>query len=156
MANIWVQPGGNAGTPANFSISIVDIADKSAQQVFVVEVGTRRTDRNGNNIPPIVTRGSATDLNKAIENAISSLCEVIDWGVDLPDSLPPMVVSYSPQEGQTVPLQSAIAIRLAEALPSRGINMDSIRLRINGIQVQPIITGTLYDLTVSFRPFVKE
>jgi len=159
MSNIWVKNGITDGEPANFSVSVLQVVDKGPHDgdlVFVVEVGTRRLDKDGKKISSIVTRGTGTTVNEVIEKAIASLCDRIDWGNTQIDTHPPNVSSVYPPNNSIAPLNAAIQIRLSEQLPSLGINKDTIKMKINGIDVNPEIIGNPYDYIIQFRPVVTD
>ena len=134
-------------------VSIVPLGELGEHK-YVFSIHTLYKDKNNDNILPIYV--CTTKINgfwEALPNAISSICDKIDWGTIQVDTFKPYVVYYAPI-GSNVSLFSSVVVRLKDSYPSSGIDMDSIKMYINDIDVTDdvAINGTYKDIKLVWNP----
>lgn len=108
---------------------------------------------------------SETDtVDKLIVTAVNEMASSIDWsegGIfeQETDISPPMVTSTVPSNGETdVSIFQPIYVVLEDLLPAKGIDVDTIKLYVDGIEVVPTsIKGNPFKYVLIYRsPFVLE
>ena len=73
------------------------------------------------------------------------------WPETSTDTTPPAISGFSPaQNAVGVPVNSNIVVHVTDS--GKGVNQSSITMTVNGQQVNPGITGTASDYTVSYDP----
>ena len=77
----------------------------------------------------------------------------MDWEPLADDTRPPYVYSVSP-DTYIQPMHENVMLGIRDKHPSFGIDIDSIEMTVNGIDVSNdlLITGDEYDYTVEWRP----
>lgn len=142
---------------------IVTVASEGDHWWHIV-LHTSGVDSEGDQLGPFWVNAYGDDidsLDELISDKIEEICEQIDWtqswydtgyeeGVD---HTPPQISWQYPTNGQTdVPIDTSVSVRLVDLLPSKGIDLSSITMKINDITVSPSVNGNKYDCVVSFRP----
>ena len=157
----------------NPQVFLVDIEQVTTTKsdgdpLWHVVIYTSGLDSEGENFDPVyINEYSADidDLDELISEKITEICGQIDWTTSWyggtyeqgEDTTPPQVAWQYPVDGQTdVPIGSSISVRLIELLPSKGIDLSSISMNINGITVSPSIYGNKYDCVATFKPAVSD
>lgn len=134
-------------------VSIVPLGEFGDHK-YVFSIHTLYKDKEGNSIIPIYVH--TTQVNgfwEALPDAISSICDQMDWGTIQEDNAKPYVSSYSPT-GDEVSLFSSVIVGLKDDYPSTGIDTSSIKMYINDIDVtnDMIINGTYKDIKLVWNP----
>ncbi len=132
-------------------------ADPEGEQIWLLTLSTTESDLSGN---PINTERiniiSEDTVHDEIEAALGRIGAQVDWGTLLPDIRPPSVVELTPDINQTsnVKLGSNIIVRLKDALPAAGIDLSTVKMKVNDVDVTNDleIKGNIFDLTLIFRP----
>jgi hypothetical protein len=98
-------------------------------------------------------------VDATIQRGINEISQLIDWSdngefIQEDDIYGPVVVSTFPSpNAKDVSIFSSIQIRLQDFLPAKGIDLSTIKLTVDGVQVTPdFITGHIFDTTVSYKP----
>ena len=123
-------------------------------------IHTTGLDSGGNAVGPIVLDvvGSYETVNELIEGKLSTLCALIDWtqqGQFSPeeDNSAPLITDQFPARNQeNVPITSPVVIRIRDPLAGRGIDVNTISLKIDGFSVSPKVYGNKFDYTLTFSP----
>jgi hypothetical protein len=145
-------------------------------EIWILEIGTYEPDINGD---PISERKinlvSLSDVDSIIQQTIQEMCALIDWGVLQLDREGPYVYWHLPNDGTDVEgtsstvsgvsLSANIYFKLAENLPSIGIDISSVEVTItvsgtdptkvwntSDISSEVITTGTPYNLQLYWSP----
>lgn len=120
---------------------------------YVFSIRTLYKDKEGNSIVPIYVHTTASGFWDAIPDAISSICDQMDWGIIQVDTVKPYVSYYSPT-GDEVSLFSSVVVKLKDDYPSAGIDMGSIKMYINDIDVtsEVAVNGTYKDIKLVWNP----
>jgi hypothetical protein len=173
MANFYVTHHKFPGNPQFFTINLHKVASlggednpnftptyPSAEEYWKLFIYTTGLDSSGEVVGPVVAGllGGKETVNVFVEEKIALLCSQIDWsqqGEFTPQSdiSSPIIVEQFPQPNQlNVPINSPVVIRVQEPLPGNGIDKTTVAMKINGISVNPSVTGNKYDFTFSFSP----
>lgn len=133
--------------------------------VWILTLSTNENDVDGNPIPTeFVNIVSEDTVHIELEAALGRIGSKVDWGNISSDDRPPRLVELNPPLTQTedVPISSNIKMRIQDRLPSSGLDLSTLNVRLNGFQivtsgvVQPgydvDLKGNIFDLTVVHRP----
>jgi len=142
-----------------------DFEDPEGDGVWIMSLSTTESDINGDPIPPeFINIVSEDTVHIELEAALGRIGAKIDWGTLRTDARPPVLVELVPPLSQTedVPITSNIKIKLLEKLPSAGLDLSSLNIRLNDFEivtsgvVQPgydvTFQGNIFDFTVVHRP----
>lgn len=127
------------------------------EAIWVVEVATDEPHKNGGDIPPeFVNLTTLNNLDQEIEKAVEIISAKIDWTPLEEDIRPPYVESRSPS-GYEVSIDSVVEVVLKDILPAAGIDINSIQMTINDVDVTSDleIKGDPYEYTVKWVPFMR-
>jgi len=96
------------------------------------------------------------NIDAEIKKAASVIASKVDWEPLVNDPESPYVDSVYPSE-YLMDIDDNIFFTLKEDLPSAGIDIDSIGMTINGVDVSSelIITGDPYLYDVMWAPSVR-
>ena len=105
-------------------------------------------------IPPyFINVTDELDLDLEIEKAVAEISKQVDWSPLATDTRPPFVNSVQP-DTYIVPIQENVILGIIDLHPSLGIDINSIEMTVNGIDVtQDLrISGDEFEYTVEWRP----
>ena len=159
MSVIFVRNSLNESIMIPFSVSMRQITDSSSRTgdpIWILEVGTTVFGKDGKFIPnEIVNLTDGDNINELLEKAVSNISSKINWGIIKKDTTSPVVTSCSIIDNSEVDINNDINIILEDKLPSSGINKNSIKLKVNGVEVTPEIIGSPYKYKVKYKPPIK-
>ncbi len=133
------------------------LKNNDGELVWLVEVNTEEPDVDGNEIPPeYVHLTSLSNLDKEIQKISSVIASKVDWEPLVEDTRPPYVTAVAPSE-YLVDIDEDVLATIKESLPSAGIDIDSIKMTVNGIDVSSEIkiTGDPYEYSIRWSPPVR-
>ena len=150
-----VNPNSSAGA-RTLHVDLISIVPKGefGDHKYVFSIHTLYKDTNGNSITPIyVHTTKVSGFWEALPDAISSICDQMDWGDIQADTVKPYVSYYGPT-GDEVSLFSSVIVELKDDYPSAGIDTDSIKMYINDINVTDdmVINGTYKNIKLVWNP----
>lgn len=158
MAYFLVRNSLNPEKAVTFGITYKQVVDKSTQDgelKWVIEIATDE--------PHAVTSGTIPsyfindinlpNLDEEIEKGIAQVSSQIDWSPLVVDSIRPYVVASDPTD-YIVDIWQNIMVNIVDVHPSVGININSINMTINGVNVTDDleISGDEFDYIVRWRP----
>lgn len=134
-----------------------NLVDQEGDQSWILVLSTTAVDSFGNSIAPefinVVTTGT---VHLELEAALGRIGQKIDWGVPLPDTQPPKLVSITPPLTQTtnVSIFSDVEIKLKDPLPAAGIDLSTVKIKVNDFDVTSDVEfiGNVFDLTLRYKP----
>ena len=134
-------------------VSIVPMNEKGDNK-YVFEVSTPALDKDGNSIDTIYIY--ETEINgflKAFPKAIAKLCSEVSWCDKSVDTLEPYIEYYGPV-GEEVSLFSSVIVGIVDPFPSNGIDLNSIKMTVNGFDVTDdiIVDGSYNKVRVAWGP----
>ena len=134
-----------------------NLADLEGDGSWLLIAATTEPDVNGDPIPPefinVVTTGT---VHLEIEAALGRIGNKIDWGTIRSDTKPPRLREITPALNETtgVSIHSNIVVRLEEVLPAAGIDLSTLKIKVNDFDVTDDLElrGNIFDLTAIYRP----
>jgi len=157
MAEFIVRNSMNPHKAVKFGITYRQLVDKSnydGELMWVLEIATDEPDVTTSGvIPPyFVTLVDLEDIDEEIEKAVVAISEKIDWTPLQSDVRPPFIDSIYPDMYITG-IHSNVKVTIKDLHPSAGIDIDSIQMFINDIEVTPdlLFTGDEFDYMVEWR-----
>jgi hypothetical protein len=161
MAEVFIQNMRDPGQVVGITITIkrtVVAEAQSGNPMWILEGSTTETDSYGNEIPPVKKwLSNKSTLSEDVRDIIDQLCDAINWTY-IEDTTPPSIVSVWPFENATgISVGSDIYITLSEEVPSSGIDLDSIQVKVKGFDLtdQVTIKGNMTSCSVSLTPGTK-
>lgn len=156
MSQFIVRNPENPNNIVRFGLNFIKVADKYGDggRIWVAEVATLAKDVNGDDIPPYyINTTSKEKFNEEVNEAVSYLSSIIDWGASLDDIFGPHI-DYIEPDDYYVDINSSINFVLKDRLPSSGIDKSTIKVKINGVDVTDNldIRGNPYNYKVKWSP----
>jgi hypothetical protein len=161
MANFIVRNSLNPYKIIKIGVTFNYVVPKNneGEPIWVVELATYEKDVSGNSIPPeYITVVSLDNIDQEIQNSAAIISDKVDWGALLEDRRSPTVVSHSPTTNAVnVDIYQNVIINLIDIFPSEGIDINSINISVNDIDVtsEIVITGNPYNYTIMWKPDVR-
>lgn len=122
---------------------------EEGEPVWLIEIATAEPDKYGNKIAPeYIHYTSEVNLDVAIREATGNISEQVDWSVLVDDTRPPFVTDYGPITAVAA-LYSNVDATIKDILPSGGIDLTSITMTVNGMDVTD-------ELRIQGSPFLYE
>jgi hypothetical protein len=161
MAEILVQNIRNPNQVAALMLTIrrmVMAEAETGHTMWILEASTREVDINGDPINPVKKwLSDQTTLSEDVNDIINELCRAINWEY-YPDTEPPQVAGHWPLPDATdVSPDTDISITLTEEIPSSGIDLNSLQIKVKGFDLtdQVIIKGDIHSSTIKITPGTK-
>lgn len=158
MAYFTVRNSQNPGKAVTFGITYRQLVDKNSQDgeaIWVLEVATDEPHvTTSGTIPPyFINLTSTDDVDEEIDKAVVALSSQIDWSPLSPDTRAPFVDSVAPST-YIAQIHENVQLNILDLHPSAGIDINSIEMTINDIDVTSdlLITGEEFDYDVEWRP----
>jgi hypothetical protein len=110
---------------------------QDGEVIFLITLETGAKDKEGNRIDTIVVNGvTKDDVKQEIQKALAIIAAQIDWGELEDDTKAPKIDNIHPKPTQTdVKLYSHVYLKIRDSFPTSAIDPDSIKMRVNGIEV---------------------
>jgi len=129
--------------------------NNEGEAIWVIEVATDEPhDTTSGTIPPYyIDVTDELDLDLEIEKAVAEISKQVDWEPLAADTRPPFVNSVQP-DTYIQQMHENVAVSIIDLHPSYGIDIDSIEMTVNGIEVSNDlrITGDEFEYRVEWRP----
>lgn len=157
MAQFLLRNSLNPNKVVKLGISfskLVNQAEMTGDNIWVVEIGTLEGHVNGGKIAPIYLNDTnLVTIDDEVAKAVAVIANQIDWDDVLEDMSPPYV-SYTNVTNYYMSIMSSVNIDLEELPPSSGIDFNSIKMEVNGIDVtsELLIQGNPYKYSISWYP----
>lgn len=161
MAETFIQnlrdPSQRIGIMVTIKRMVV-MQEGTGTQMWVIQASTKELDIDGNPIEPVYKwTSNQTTFEDDVNEVIDILCKKVNW-VYYPDDTPPQIISHWPMVGDTgIPVDSEIAINIGEELPSSGLDLGSIKVKVKGFDLtdQVTIKGNINSCSVYVTPGTK-
>lgn len=163
MAHFFVTNSLNYGKSVKFNVTLryFVVKGEEGEYMWTLEIGTTHLDKDGGSISPKrIHNISVEDFDEVIQNAVSELCDQIDWSPLSDDGYAPYIVSSTPS-GIDVDIDSNVHFSIADDIQSAGINIDSVKVVINnGVQSfditdQCTYTGDPFLYNFTWKPTLR-
>ena len=160
MAEFVIRNNLNPNKAVSCTITFRQIVNKGeeGEPVWVLQMGTVEPHKDGGPIAPVFVHLTDEDnLNDAVSEAVTRLSEQIDWSPLRTDSRAPFVIYHAPEENGIAKINSDVNVGIKDLVPSAGIDLDSIKMTINGYDVTEDleIIGTPTEYSLTWRPFMR-
>lgn len=138
---------------------LIDKGD-NGELSWLVEIGTKEPNKDGTGIIPLeyIHYNNANNLDEAIREATERIAQKVDWELEDNDLRPPYVYYSEPAINEDlVNIYSDVLIDIKDVLPAAGIDINSIEMTINGIDVteEIEISGDPYFCRVRWWPRIR-
>ena len=142
------------------TITLRSIVNKGedGEPVWLIEISTLEPHKNGGVIPTeylyLVT---LTNIDVEIRESSERISNQINWEPLSFDITPPSIVSSSPSKNSVVDISSDVWLDIKESLPSAGIDVSSVKMFVNGIDVsdQLDVDGDPYAYRIRWIPSIR-
>lgn len=139
MAYFIVRNSLNPHKAISCGITYKQLVDKNSQDgelIWVIEVATDEPHATtSGTIPPYyITVTDELDLDLEIEKAVSYISNQVDWDPLLDDIHPPEVEWFEPT-AYIAKITEDVRVSIIDRHPSLGIDINSIQIFVNGIEV---------------------
>ena len=158
MANYLLRSSLNPNKVVKCTITFRQIANKGddGDPSWLIEIGTVEPHKDGGRIPPtFIHNVTSTNLDEEIEKATELIAAQVDWLPELIDLRPPFVVYKSPaNDDNSVSIDSDVIVDIKDIYPAAGIDISSINMTVNGIDVTSDLKvfGDPLDYRVKWEP----
>lgn len=129
--------------------------DNKGEAIWVIEVATDEPHVTTSGVipPHYITVTEELDLDLEIEKAVAEISKQVDWAPLAADTRPPFVNSVHP-DTYIQQMQENVIVGIIDLHPSLGIDIDSIEMTVNDIDVTNDlrITGDEFEYQVEWRP----
>jgi len=136
---------------------LVDVNDDQRELIWVIELAINELTASGTKIPPEILHIRNFDtLDEEIKHAVERLSSKINWEPLSEDTRPPIVEEIYPHS-YVASIYDDVKIKLVDLLPSAGIDLSSIKVFINDIDVSSelMINGHEYECELIWRPKLR-
>lgn len=160
MANFLLRNPLNPSKLVNLGITysqLVNVKDRERELIWVIEIATTETTVSGLAIPPeIIHLTSLESMDDEIREAVERISAKINWEPLVADTRAPLIEEVSPSTYVTS-IYSDVMFKLIDLQPSAGIDLTSIQVFVNDIDVSSdlIIEGDEYGCDVTWRPRIR-
>lgn len=139
MAYFTVRNSRNPHKAISCGITYKQVVDKNShngEPIWVIEVATDEPHvTTSGTIPPyFITVTDELDLDLEIEKAVSAISAQVDWTPLLDDIHPPEVEWFEPTTYEAKIIDD-VRVSIIDRHPSLGIDIDSIQMFVNDIEV---------------------
>lgn len=129
--------------------------NNEGEAVWVIEIATDEPHVTTSGVisPYFITVTDELDLDLEIEKAIAEISKQVDWEPLAEDTRPPFVTEVHP-DTYIQQIHENVMVNIVDLHPSVGIDLNSIEMTVNGIDVtsELRITGDEYEYQVEWRP----
>lgn len=124
--------------PITVNIEHLDLNHSpDGELVFVITFETGALDKNGQRIQTVIIENvERNSIKREIQRGITLIGDQIDWKNLEDDTNAPKIDYISPEPNSTdVSIDSHVVLKIRDSFPTSGIDPDSIKLKINGIDI---------------------
>jgi hypothetical protein len=159
MAVYLLRNSLNPNKVVSCSITFRKITNKGeeGEPIWLVEVVTPEPHKEGGEIPPeYIHYTSELNLDEEIRKVTQVIAGKIDWTPLSTDTRPPFVSYYTPNS-DVASIYSNVVVDIEDILPAAGIDVDSISVVINDIDVtdEVVIDGDPYAYRIRWGPEIR-
>lgn len=161
MAEYILRNSLNPDKVVKCSITFRKITNKNeeGEPVWLIQIATTELHKDGGNIPSVfIHTVSLNNIDEEINQATEKIADQVDWGVLKQDTRAPIVDIIAPLgDVENIDINSDIVFDIEDLLPAAGVDIDSIEVLVNGMDVtnELEITGDPYKYNVIWKPFKR-
>jgi len=160
MATYTIRNTLNPGKVVSCTITFRSITNKGedGESVWLVEINTVEPHKDGGIIPTVsVHVVTLNNIDEEVKKATEHIASQINWNPTIGDETPPNVIDSSPSNNSVVGINSDVWLDIKESLPSAGIDINNIRVVVNGVDVtnQIDVDGDPYLYRIRWKPIIR-
>lgn len=165
MATILVKNSLNNSLAVKMDVNIHQFCVNvdAANPAWMLGVATTVPSASGLAIAPkyINLAEEFNNIDSAIAEGVAKIASEIDWGDLLEDKEAPYILSNIPESGDTASIESNVYINIKDDMPSAGIDLTDLNVRIdNGtsafdITDECIVEGDPFCYKIKWSPPVR-
>jgi hypothetical protein len=160
MAEYTLRSSLNPYKVVKCNISFRQLLNKGEEGkvIWLVEIRTVEPHKDGGDISPVyINYTSEKNLDKEIKKATEKIAEQINWEPLIDDLRPPFVSYSNPINNETVDIYSDVIVDIKDVLPAAGIDINSIKVIVNDIDVTDDIEviGDPYYYRIKWSPSIR-
>jgi len=128
---------------------------EDGEPVWLVQINTSEPHKNGGIIPAeFIHLVTLDNIDAEIKKATERISVQIDWEPLVSDETAPSVIDSSPNDNSVVDINSDVWLDIKESLPAAGIDIDSVKMFVNDIDVseQLDVDGDPYSYRIRWKP----
>ena len=132
--------------------------DEDGEPVWLVEINTMEPHKNGGIIPTeFIHSVSTSNLDIEIKKVTEHISSQIDWEPLSTDVGSPAIINSSPNNNSVVDINSDVWFDIKESLPAAGIDINSLKMFVNDIDVtnQLDVDGDPYMYRIRWKPAMR-
>jgi hypothetical protein len=129
--------------------------ENEGEAIWVLEIATNELDTLGNKIRPrFVNLKTSNNVDEEVQDKIAEISALIDWSPFIDDNSAPIVEDVNVTDDFSI--EGALEFKIKEFLPAAGIDLNSIEVTVNGVDVtsELNISGDPYEYKVKWKPSV--
>ena len=161
MAEYILRNSLNPDKVVKCSITFRKITNKNeeGESVWLIQIATTEQHKDGGNIAPVFIHTASLDnIDIEINQATETIAAQVDWGTLKQDTRAPIAyIIYPLGDVENVGVNSNVMFDIEDLLPAAGVDVDSIEVFVNGMDVtnELEITGDPYKYNVIWKPFKR-
>ena len=133
--------------------------DKRAEPVWLVQISTTEPHKDGGDIAPVfIHLASLANLDLEINEATERIASQVDWGILKEDTRSTIISIVEPCDNlESVSIYSNVVFDVEDLLPTSGIDVNSIEVLVNGMDVtnEIEVSGDPYKYRVTWKTFKR-
>lgn len=129
--------------------------DEDGEPVWLVEINTVEPHKDGGTIPTeFIHLTSTINLDAEVKKATEHISSQINWEPLVDDKTAPSIITSSPINNSVVDINSDVWFDIKESLPAAGIDISSVRMFVNDLEVsdQFDVDGDPYSYRIRWKP----
>ena len=161
MAEYILRNSLNPDKVVKCSITFRKITNKNeeGEPVWLIQIATTEQHKDGGDIVPVFIHTASLDnIDIEINQATETIAAQVDWGTLKQDTRAPIAyIIYPLGDVENVGVNSNVMFDIEDLLPAAGVDVDSIEVFVNGMDVtnELEITGDPYKYNVIWKPFKR-
>jgi len=161
MTDYLLRNSLNPNKVVSCTITFRQIVNKGeeGEPVWLIEINTVELNKDGDPIPPVyIHYTSELNLDLEIREATEYIASQIDWSPITEDVRPPFVIySFPSTPNEVVDIYSDVVVDIKDLLPSAGIDVSSVTVTVNGMDVSDEIEfiGDPYQYRLIWSPKIR-
>lgn len=151
-----LNPNGRR-VPVTVVIEHIDVSTTNdGELIYTVSIHTGARDVGGNVIDVIYLNGVSEDsFQEELKKALTALGDQIDWGTLEADTFAPIITELIPNRDESsVAITSNLFITMKDPFPASFINLSTVKIKVNGIDVTPeaVVSEKNNRVSISWVP----
>jgi len=129
--------------------------DASGEPTWLVQINTAEPHKDGGIIPAeFIHLVTLSNIDAEIKKATERISAQINWEPLVDDETAPAITNISPGDNNVVDINSDVWFDIKESLPAAGMDINSIKMFVNDIDVSAQLDadGDPYSYRIRWKP----